>query len=95
MMDIYNDSISKEADVNTVIHDAVMAVKCPAGEFYPNKNYGSKICSGDELNKILAAARQAVCRIDGVIIKSAAGLDDGVELTISVNDAERKVRISL
>ena len=92
MTDLNKKEISKEADIESVIKDCIMAMRCRYGKFYPNKNYGGKIC-GDELNEILAGARFAVREIDGVVIKSGSIVDDEVQIDILINDEERSVTI--
>lgn len=78
-----------------IIKDCVGVITCPIGKFYPDKNYGSRIHTECELGRLLAAARLAVSKLDGVYIKN--GKTDGNILLLSVliNNNERTVHIDL
>lgn len=80
---------------NDVIEEALKnAVRCftvRRGEFYADKNFGSKIRIEQTEAEILAFARQSVAEVDGVFVKSALKNNDGVTFEVTVNGEERTV----
>lgn len=80
---------------NDVIEEALKnAVRCftvRRGEFYADKNFGSKIRIEQTEAEILAFARQSVAEVDGVFVKSASKNNDGVTFEVTVNGEERTV----
>lgn len=80
---------------NDVIEEALKnAVRCftvRRGEFYADKNFGSKIRIEQTEAEILAFARQSVAKVDGVFVKSASKNNDGVTFEVTVNGEERTV----
>lgn len=87
-----------ELSVSSVLSDCVMALVCPRGEFYPNKNYGSHIIKNKnriDPDKLLCFARQAVIDIDGVYVKNAQLNDKSAVFTVMINDESRQVSIEI
>lgn len=69
---------------------------CNKGEFYPDKDFGSKIRQSLDNEKLLLSfARSALKDIDGVYVKNAKFDGDFVFLEILVNDEQRQVCIKL
>lgn len=89
------DEISCTADTDSVLNHCRMALRCPLGSFYPNKDFGNSLTEYSELGELLSAARLAVCHIDGVFIKSVEQLWDAVELIIMINEEERRLLVAL
>lgn len=94
---IYNDDkeISAFENVQTVLESCIMAIVCPLGRFYPNKNYGNSLRSGKDSGALLASARNAVSRLDGVCIKNARTESGKITFDILINDEARSVSINL
>ena len=89
---------NKFIDINSILQDCFVAMLCPRGDFYPDKNFGSHIkyalkASGE--SELLAYARQAVHSMDGIYIKCACKGRDAVVFTVVINDAERQVSIPI
>lgn len=87
-----------EPSVSSVLSDLVMALVCPRGEFYPNKNYGCQMMRNKNIidsEKLLCYARQAVSDMDGVYIKSAQLNDKNAVFTVMINDESRQVSIEI
>ena len=95
MISDLEEKISEYADADTVAENCIMALICPLGKFYPNKNFGNSITYGNDRGRLLASARQAVRGIDGVYIKSAKISDDVIEFTLLISDRVRSVKINL
>lgn len=94
---IFNDNkeISAFENVQTVLESCIMAIVCPLGRFYPNKNYGNLLRSGKDRGALIASARNAVSRLDGVYIKNAR-IDSGrIIFDVLINDEARSVSINL
>lgn len=91
---LFDDEVSCLADADDVVNCCRMAIICPRGRFYPDKNYGSSIIKGSNLGEYLAAARQAVSEIDGVFIKNAEFDGETVNYEIMVNNDERSMKIA-
>lgn len=89
------DEISCTADADSILNDCRMALNCPLGKFYPNKNFGNSLTKYSELGELLSAARLAVCHIDGVFIKRVEKQRDTVELIIMINEEERRLLVTL
>lgn len=84
--------------INSVIEDCIVAIMCPRGEFYPDKNYGSKIKfagSAIDEDRLLCYARQALNDMDGVYVKSVCKTDGTAQFILSVNNEERQVTVEL
>lgn len=83
--------------IDSILCDCVMAVVCPLGEFYPDKDYGSQIknWAGIDSDILLAYARQAVNEIDGVHIKSVKAENNKALFNVVINDSERQVSIDI
>jgi len=83
--------------IDTVLCDCVMAVVCPLGEFYPDKDYGSQIKNSAVIDSdiLLACARQAVNEINGVYIKSVKTENNKALFDVLINDSERQVSIDI
>ncbi len=88
----------KSVCTDEILKCCVLAVNCPRGSFYPNKNFGSKIktinmtLSADEL---LAYARQAISDIDGAFVKNVCVSSGSADFIFIINDEEREVNIKL
>ena len=87
-------------EINEKIEEAVKSCKeaiyCQKGNFYPDKNYGSKIRQSlDDEKLLLSFARFALKDIDGVYVKNAKASEDSIELQILINDEQRQVKIKL
>lgn len=81
-----------------ILKNCIVAMKCPRGRFYPDKNFGSHILnSADKVlsDELLAYARQAVSEIDGVYVKSAQISSGNAVFTLLINDEQRQVNIAL
>lgn len=94
-MTFFNDERFCTVDTDSVLNDCCMALNCPFGNFYPNKNFGSLLAKYNELGEVLSAARLAVCNMDGVFIKGIEQDWKKTELIIMINDDERRVPITL
>lgn len=89
---------NKTICTDEILKNCIVAMKCPRGRFYPNKNFGSYIL--DEADKhfsdeLLAYARQAVSEIDGVYVKSVDISGEKAVFTLIINDTQRQVNIAL
>lgn len=87
---------NKFIDINSTLQDCFAAILCPRGDFYPDKDFGSRIkyaLKSSAESEFLAYARQAVHSIDGVYIKSARKGAEAIEFTVVINDTERQVSI--
>lgn len=83
---------------DTVLTDCITALICPLGEFYPNKDYGSRIrrsLAEPDKEKLLCYARQALSRMDGVFVKTAAWDGTNIIFTLMINDEERQASIPI
>lgn len=88
--------IHKQSD--TVLADCITALVCPAGEFYPNKNYGSRIkqiIKNTNEKELLCYARQALAGMDGVYVKNVKIQDNSILFSIMINDEERQAVIAI
>lgn len=94
-MTVVCDGMFGLADANSIAEDCRKTAVCPLGRFYPNKNYGSVIREYSDINTLLAAARCAAGKIDGVFIKNACKKNGVAVLSVLVNDEERTVSINL
>ncbi len=83
--------------IDSILCDCVMAVLCPLGEFYPDKDYGSQIKNSADIDSgiLLAYARQAVNKINGVYIKSVKTDNKEAQFDVVINDSERQVSIDI
>lgn len=80
--------------INSILTDCAAALVCPRGEFYPDKDYGSRIrkeMQELDLQTLLSYSRQALSNMDGVFVKSAEKGDEKIIFNISINDDERQV----
>lgn len=81
-----------------VLSDCITALACPAGEFYPDKDYGSRIKYGmqnpDE-KRLLCYARQALSSMDGIYVKNAGIKDGKILFSIMINNEERQAVITI
>lgn len=93
-MTFFYDEQFCTADTDSVFNDCRMALNCPLGSFYPNKNFGSSLTSSSESGELLSAARLAVCNMDGVFIKGIEQDWEKTELIIMINDDERRLLVS-
>lgn len=93
-MTFFNDERFCTADTDSVLNDCRMALYCPFGNFYPNKNFGSLLAKYSESGELLSAARLAVCNMDGVFIKGIEQDWKKTELIIMINDDERRLLVS-
>lgn len=82
-------------DIDTVIENIKMAIKCPLGKFYPNKDYGRKVIDSCSEGELLALSRLATREIDGVYIKNVSINNNEASYTILINDDERSVTLSI
>ena len=72
------------------------ALETGRGSFYPNKDFGSKLYASPlKCDEMLSAARQALCGIDGVWVKSVKLEADKAVFTVLINNTEKEVEISL
>lgn len=83
------------ADADSVLNDCRMAVICPLGKFYPNKNYGNALLKSREVGELLATARLAAAEIDGVFIKNAKIKDNTILFDVMINDELRRLSINI
>lgn len=90
-----NREISIKENIDTVLNSVKMALMCAKGEFYPNKDYGSRLMANMTKEELTARARCAVDSIDGVYIKEIKLNNNQLEAIILINDTERSVSISL
>jgi hypothetical protein len=84
--------------ITSALTDCFTAFVCPLGEFYPNKDYGSKIKQSIgkiDSQTLLCYARQAVSDMDGVYVKSVELSSLGADFTVMINDEERTVNIPI
>ncbi|MCM1285174.1 MAG: hypothetical protein NC213_08300 [Acetobacter sp.] len=92
------NSIYLNEEPYNILQNALRAICCPRGKFYPDKNYGSKInASVSSLSdkQLLDYARQAVSDIDGVTVKSVDVGSKNIKFTILVNNERGQVSINL
>lgn len=90
------NDVHKPSD--TVLADCITALICPIGEFYPNKNYGSRIkyiMQNTNEKEMLCYARQALNSMDGVYVKNAKIQDKSILFSIMINDEERQAIIAI
>lgn len=83
--------------IEAALQNVRSALECRRGEFYPDKNFGSKINAEKKApyeKYALCYARQAVNDIDGVYIKSAEIKDGGAVFTVLINNEERQVAVN-
>lgn len=83
-----------ESIINAVLTDCTAALICPRGEFYPDKDYGSRIrreIQELDIKNLLSYSRQALSDMDGVFVISAEKDDEKIVFNISINDDERQV----
>lgn len=81
-----------------LLQDAYILLNAKRGEFYPNKDFGSKISTIDSepMDEYLRAfAQQALDRLDGVYVKSAHFDDGTAVINLILNDKEGLVRINI
>ena len=86
---------SCHTDIESVLNDCRMAVICPLGKFYPDKNYGNSLLKSREADELLAAARLAVRNIDGVFIKTAEMKDNSIEFDVMINNDIRRMSVTI
>ena len=83
-----------ESIINSILTDCTAALVCPRGEFYPDKDYGSRIrkeIQEIDLQTLLSYSRQALSDMDGIFVISAEKDDERIIFNISINDDERQV----
>lgn len=88
----------KSICIENILKNCVVAMKCPRGRYYPDKNFGSHIleCSTNaESQELLAYARQAVIDFDGVYVKNVQMDGSGALFTLLINELQRQVKITL
>ena len=76
-----------------IIKDCISALACPLGQFYPDKNYGSRLNGQADINSLLCAARLAVNNIHGVYIKNGKTEDNTLILSVIINENEERTVI--
>lgn len=84
--------------IEELLQNAVLAMKCSRGSFYPDKNYGSLLKNSIKApaeQYVLAFARQAVECLDGVYVKSAQMNNNIAVLTVLLNNEERQVSLEV
>lgn len=79
--------------IEQIISDCISALVCPSGKFYPDKNYGSRLTGKNDINSLLAAARLAVSKINGVYIKNGKTDENKLMLSVLINDDEERTVI--
>lgn len=95
------NSIYLNEEPYEILQNALRAICCPRGRFYPDKNYGSKIKNSVTSitalsdKQLLDYARQAVSDIDGVTVKSVNVGSKNIKFTILVNNERGQVSINL
>lgn len=94
-MSLFYDEMPFCADADSVLNDCRMAVICPLGKFYPNKNYGNTLLKSREVGELLSAARLAADDIDGVFIKNAEIKDNTILFDVMINDELRRLSINI
>lgn len=80
-------------DVESVLKSCETALKCPLGKFYPNKNFGAIVAVSNDTDALLASARQALAKTDGVYVKNALLKGTTVCFEILINNEERTVSV--
>ncbi len=79
-----------------VLKSCQSACFCNKGDFYPDKDFGSKIRQSlDDEKLLLSFVRSALKDIDGVYVKGAKVDGNFVFFDISVNDEQRQVSVEL
>lgn len=76
--------------IEQIIKDFHSALSCPSGEFYPDKNYGSRLRGKTDINSLLSAARLAVREISGIYIKSGIKENNKLILSVLINENEER-----
>lgn len=74
-----------------VINACVNAAKCPLGEFYPDKDYGSRLSRRNTNERNLCYIRQALAGFDGIFVRSLTVTSSRVRLLLMINNEEREV----
>ena len=88
------------SDINEKIADIInlcrSAVFCEKGEFYPDKNFGSRIheAKGNE-RLMLSFIRMALSKLDGVYVKNVTYTknDNLITVDVLINNEERQVYV--
>ena len=83
--------------IDELLQNACILLRARRGEFYPDKNFGSRISTIDKnpMNAyLLDYARQALDLVDGVYVKNAEFSDDGAVFDLIINDKERRLLIN-
>ena len=77
-----------------LLEDAVRCFAVKRGEFYADKNFGSRIRQSRSMAEALAYARQSVAGLDGVFVKSAKAVSDSaITFDVLINTEERQVTV--
>ncbi|MBR3148973.1 MAG: hypothetical protein IKF64_02295 [Eubacterium sp.] len=80
-----------------LLQNAYVLLKSKRGQFYPNKNFGSKIYAIDSEpadEYLRAYAEQALASLDGVYVKSARFENGTAVIRLVLNNKEGLVRIN-
>ena len=80
--------------IDDILKNAVRCFAVKRGEFYADKNFGSKINMEQSCAEILAYARQSVAGLDGVFVKSVAKNEFDVSFVVTVNGKIRTVTVN-
>ena len=83
-------------EIEALLQNAFCALNAKRGRFYPNKDFGSGIRELTAMpteEHAFAFAVQALAGIDGVTVKSAAETQEGITLTLLLNQREGQVTI--
>ena len=76
-----------------IIKDCISALACPLGQFYPDKNYGSRLNGQAYIKCLLCAARISVNNINVVYIKNGKTEDNKLILSVLINENEERTVI--
>lgn len=89
-MDVINDKIVDIVDICRA------SVYCEKGDFYPDKNFGSRIYSAKKNERLmLSFIRMALSKIDGVYVKNItySANDNLITINALINNEERQVYV--
>ena len=91
-----NNSLERVELIDDVAQSAKVLLRAKRGEFYPDKNFGSRLSTveGENANAYaLEYARQALYELDGVFVLKAEAQGDTIDFTLLINNEERQVSI--
>ena len=72
------------------------AIYCKLGDFYPDKNFGSRIRGAIGDNKLLLSyTREALSDIDSAYVKQVNLNGKMLEVTLTINEEERQMNVQI